>query len=325
MVKEDIYKSIKDMSEHIRKALRLTENFKVEGKFNHIFICGMGGSAIVGDLLQSYLDINIPVTVNRRYTLSKTLTRDSLVFFISYSGNTEETIAAFKVAIRIGCRIVAITSGGILKDLALRSKVPVVRIPLDVQPRAALGYLFFAVLNILRNSRLIPNPREEIYSTINAVSNQRIEEKAERFAEKLKDKIPIIYSSDRLKGVALRWKEQFNENAKIHAFCNIFPEIDHNEIEGYENLNGDYHVIMINDQDDYFRIKKRMELTKQIILKKGVGVTELDLTGRSFLARMMVAIVMGDYASYHLAKLIDTDPNSVTLIENLKKKLGGVM
>jgi len=163
----------------------------------------------------------------------------------------------------------------------------------------------------------IDNPVEDIKNTIKALKNPKFKERAQDLAEKLVEKIPLIYASERMGVVAYRWKTQFNENAKIHAFCHVFPELDHNELVGYDNIKAGYHVIIIKDDDDYVKIKKRMDITKRLISEAGINVTEMVIKGDCFLTKLFSAIYLGDLTSYYLALKYGTDPTPVDVIELL--------
>jgi len=318
--KENMGKMIEDFPAQIR------EGFKTEIKakpFENIFIVGMGGSALAGSLLKSYLyNINIPIHVVRSYFMPEFVNKKSLVFVVSHSGNTEETINAYRTAIRKDANIIAMSSGGKLEKLALRQGITHVRIPFkNVEPRMTYCFQFFAMLKILNNSGFIEVKKSEVEKTIENFKKPMFKKMAEELAEKLIDKIPLIYSSDKLSSVAYKWKIDFNENAKIHAFCNYFSEIDHNEIVGYRNLKADYYVILIKDEDDYHKIKKRMDITKKLIKKNHVDVTELALKGHSLLIRMFTALYVGDWTSYYLAIKYKTDPSPVKMVEDFKKHM----
>ncbi|MBU4283816.1 MAG: bifunctional phosphoglucose/phosphomannose isomerase, partial [Nanoarchaeota archaeon] len=135
------------------------------------------------------------------------------------------------------------------------------------------------------------------------------------------EKIPLIYASERMGVVAYRWKTQFNENAKIHAFCHVFPELNHTELGGYGNIKAGYHVIIIKDDDDYVKVKKRMDITKRLISEAGINVTELVIKGECFLTKLFSAMYLGDLTSYYLALKYGTDPTPLDVIEELKKEL----
>ena len=177
------------------------------------------------------------------------------------------------------------------------------------------------MLAVLYNSHFIDNPSEDIKNTIKALKNPKFKERAQDLAEKLVEKVPLIYSSEKMGVVAYRWKTQFNENAKIHAFHHVFPELDHNELVGYGNIKAGYHIIIIKDDEDYVKVKKRMDITKRLISEAGINVTELVIKGECFLTKLFSAIYLGDLTSYYLALKYGTDPTPVDVIEKLKKEL----
>ena len=319
--KSNMINILESIPEQIAEAIKLAKDVKVTDPVKRIMVAGMGGSAVSGDILKAYLRDKIDVTVNKDYSLPELAGKETLLFIVSYSGNTEETISAFRTAQRKNMNMVVITTGGKLEELSKISKTPCIIIPKGFQPRAALAYLFFPMLAVLYNSHFIDNPVEDIKNTIKALKNPKFKERAQDLAEKLVEKIPLIYSSEKMGVVAYRWKTQFNENAKIHAFCHVFPELDHNELVGYDNIKAGYHVIIIKDDDDYVKIKKRMDITKRLISEAGINVTEMVIKGDCFLTKLFSAIYLGDLTSYYLALKYGTDPTPVDIIEKLKKEL----
>ncbi|MBD3309727.1 bifunctional phosphoglucose/phosphomannose isomerase [Candidatus Woesearchaeota archaeon] len=320
--KENMYSVIDDLANQCMAARRLASGIKVTDVSN-VIVTGMGGSAIAGDLLAAYLkDEKLPVFVNRDYNLPKFATKRSLVIVSSYSGNTEETVSAFRKALRIGCRIVAIGSGGKVKEICEETKTPHIKVPRGYEPRAALGFMFFPMLTVLENSKLISSKKADVDKTISILKKPVFRNMGRELAEKLVDKTPIIYSSERFNPVAMRWKTQLNENVKIHAFYNTFSEMNHNEIMGYVNVKSNYFVLILKDEEDHPRIKKRMTICKELIKEKGVHVMEVTIKGDCFLSKMFSTLYMGDWASYFLAMKYGIDPTPVTIIEDLKKKMG---
>ena len=314
--------------EHLSDAKSLGSDVKISG-VDKIVFTGVGGSAIAGSLLQIYCSEKtqtVQFFVSRNYDVPSFVDKSTLVVAISYSGNTEETLSAVKAAMKRSARIVIVTSGGKLMQQAEQLKKPVVALPEGIQPRAALPYLFIPMLNVLHNSGFIPDPSSEVSSTITSLqaASTNYRERANSLAQKLVGKVPLIYASDRLAGVAYRWKTQFNENAKIHAFSHVFPELNHNELVGYTKLNANYYVIMLEDAADSRRIKERARLTKEIIGRKGVPSTQIVIKGEHFLTRLLSAVHIGDLTSVYLAKLTGVDPEPVTIIEDFKKQLGRV-
>ena len=314
--------------EHLYEAKSLGSGVRVSG-VDKVVIAGMGGSAIAGSLLQIYCSEKAPnlhVHVSRSYEVPAFVDSKTLVFVSSYSGNTEETLSSFKSAMRKGARIVVVSSGGRILKQAEELNKPLVALPEGIQPRAALPYLFLPLLNVMHASGLIPDPSSEISAAIGSLKSAAsgYKERARSLAEKLVGKVPLIYSSDRFAGIAYRWKTQFNENAKIHAFSHFFPELNHNELVGFSKLNANYYAIMIEDEADSRRIKERIKLTKDIIGGKGVPSTQIVIKGEHLLTRILSAVHIGDLASVYLAKLTGVDPEPVAIIEDFKKQLGRV-
>ena len=319
---QDMYSILKNFPNQIKKGWELGENVKVVEP-DRIIITGMGGSALPGEILKSYLTKNfkIPIEINRNYQLSENITSKTLAFAISYSGNTEETINAFRQANRKSCQLIAISSGGKLEELSKKLNKDFIKVPSGVQPRIGYGYLFFPILRVLQNSGLIPNQENHIKELIEKLRKDLYKKSASDISERLLGKIPLIYSSERMYAIAYKWKINFNENSKIHAFCNFFPELNHNEMVGYTNLNGEYYVIIIKDENDEMKIRKRMELTKKLIHLKKSPVLDLELKGSSDLVKIFSTIYLGDWTSYYLALRNKTDPTPVKIIEDFKKKL----
>lgn len=320
--KEDMYSVLMDFPNQVKKAWQLAENIKVDKDIDRIIITGMGGSALPGEILKSYLwHFKMPIEVNKNYFLPEYVNSRTLVFAISYSGNTEETIEAYRNAYRKNCKIIAITSGGKLAELAGKFKKDLVMVKSGLQPRLSYGYLFFPILKILQNSGIIEKQDREVEKLTAVLRKNIYKEKAKQLAERLFNKVPLIYSSERLYAIAYKWKINFNENSKIHAFCNFFPELNHNEMVGFTKKNGDYYCIIIKDDYDERRIKKRMSITKDIITINKSPALELNITGTSDLVKIFSTIHIGDWTSYILALKNKVDPTPVKLVEYLKKKL----
>jgi glucose/mannose-6-phosphate isomerase len=326
-----------DFPRQCEKAAKIGRDFRISGDYkdiNKILVMGMGGSAMGGDLLKSYLfgELNIPLMVNRNYKIPHFVTRDTLVFANSYSGNTEETLSAYREARKRGAKIIGLTSGGKLKEYCQEDGNPVIIIPSGFPPRTALGYLFFPLVITLERLKLIRSKRKEIEETIK-ISRELSQElgprkegnRAKQLAQELYHKVPVVYSSSEyFEPVALRWKDQFNENSKVFAVWNLFPELNHNEIVGWEileEITKNFRIILIRDKGDFKRIKVRMDITKSIIEKKVGGISEVWSKGNSLLARIFSLIYLGDFVSFYLAILNGADPTPVKMIDLLKKEL----
>ncbi len=318
----NMLKVLEDFPRQCKEALELPKGMSVSGKIDKIVVSGMGGSAICGDLLKNYLhnpnNSNIPVFVVRDYKMPGFVDKNTLVFAVSYSGNTEETISAFEDAKKKNANIITITSGGTL----INKSQKVIKIPNRLQPRAALGYLFFPVLGVLVNSNIVDVKTEEIKEMLNILKKtDDFKAVGEGIAKKIESRTPIIYASESLSAVAYRWKTQFNENSKVAAFYHTFSEMNHNEIVGYQSMyRNDFVAILIRDAQDNERIKKRMDITKDI-LTNNVDIEEIFTKGNYLLSRMFSGIYYGDFASYYHALANRIDPTPVEIIEKLKGRL----
>jgi glucose/mannose-6-phosphate isomerase len=305
---------------------------------SEIVVTGLGGSAIGGDLLRSYLagECSIPIFVNRSYNLPAFVGRRTLVLANSYSGNTEETLSAYRDAKKKGAAVVVISTGGKLAGLAKRNGDPWVAIPsgLPHPPRAALGYSFFPMLLLLIRNGIVRERRGELEATLGLLSGLRKRyclenptsgNRAKHIARALHGKLPILYSaSERMDAVTLRWRSQLNENAKTLAYSHLLPEMNHNEILGWEALKPvmkNAYVLMLRDKGDHPRVQVRMELTKGLIAPQAGGYEEVWSEGKSLLARIFSLISLGDWVSFYLAMENRVDPMPVKKMDFLKKKL----
>ena len=289
----------------------------VETKRNPIIISGMGGSGISGQILSAIADLEefVKVSYWNNYNLPKWADENCSVICVSYSGNTAETLSAARDALKLGCNLELITTGGKLKELAEQNNLHITEIEKGHQPRAALPLLLKAL--IFR----IGLPKLE--KQINEVGELSLPiEKAKGIASQLKGTIPCIYSSDLMNPVAYRWRCQIEENAKQLAFNHQIPEMNHNEIVGWTLPNDQMSVILIRDNNENAQISNRFEATKNVAWDN-VKIVECTAEGKTPLARIMSMIILGDLVSLELAKLNNVDPTPVEVIENLKNELGG--
>lgn len=339
--KANMFALLRDFPLQIREALSIGEKAEIRLRakgIRSVVLCGLGGSAISGDLLRSYLntELTIPFLVNRHYTLPRWVGPDTLVIISSYSGNTEETNAAHKEAIRRKARILCISSNGATERLARRSRSPFLKVPGGLPPRAAIGYSFFPLLLALARIGLIKSKRTEIRETL-ALLEARTDawtspdpaaNPALALAMELRNRLVVCYSStDRFDAVNTRWRGQIAENAKSLAFGHVLPEMNHNELVGWKVLEKEMRemqVVFLRDRDDHARVQIRMEITKEILGRSTDHITEVWSEGRSLLARMFSLICLGDWVSYYLAILHGEDPTPVAVIDLLKTELGKV-
>ncbi len=301
-------------------------------KFTSIVATGLGGSAISGDLMLNFLhdEMKIPFIVNRNYSLPSFVDENTLLIVSSYSGNTEETISVFNEALNKNCSIVCISTGGKVEKISSDKNIPLVKVTPGYQPRYALGLSFFSLLKILQDLALIQNQDSAVKKIISlwkekGVEYGKEENMAIEYAKQLLGFIPVIYSAvDLTSAVGYRLKCQFNENSKLHAFSNIIPEMNHNEIIGWESFNEKQFqakVINIIDSSYHTQIKKRFEITSELAAKNGAEIINLQSDEEKFKVRLMDLIYLGDWITYYTAVMRGFDPTEIENINILKKRL----
>lgn len=306
--------------------------------YGQVVISGLGGSAIGGDILRTFAleKAQIPIVVNRGYTVPAFVGAETLFMAVSYSGNTEETLQSYTKAREKGAVIVCITSGGKLKDMALADGNGVISVPGGLAPRAATGYLFAPLALFLEFTGIVAGVRMELEETVTVLNSLRArlhpgtaeaDNPALQIARQLQGNLPVIWGSAGVtEAAAMRWKGQINENAKSPAFYNIFPELNHNEIVGFEapaEMLKHMAIVILQDRYDHERVKLRMDITTGMIQGKAACIIPVPSEGESFLARLYSLIYLGDYSSVYLAMAYGIDPTPVKVIDALKEALAG--
>lgn len=313
-----------------RPPSQVGEAGKPQTAYKNVVFSGMGGSAIAGEFLKDYLnsEIKVPIFVNRDYFFPNFVDKESLLFLNSYSGNTEEVLSAYEEAKKKKLRPIIISSGGKLIEKAKQDNISFITIPFGIPPRAALAYSFFIPLIVLSQFGLISKKEKDIKETVFVLEKikEKIIKEKENDAKKVSffflNKFPVIYTSNSFAAVAIRLKQQLAENSKTLSSINFLPEMNHNEIVGWEfpDLIKDFKVLFLRDKEENARIKKRFRISQEIIDEK-VKILEIWSTGESLLARTFSLIYIGDFISYYLALLNKVDPTPVEKIGYLKKRL----
>jgi glucose/mannose-6-phosphate isomerase len=296
----------------------------------------VGGSGAAGDVIATVCADASPVPIGtvRGYTLPAWCQKSDAVACVSYSGNTEEPLSAYAEALRRGCPVVAISSGGELAERARRDGVTLVSVPPDCpQPRAALGYLTGAVLGMLAAAGIVE--RDQDVEQAHADLNMAIQElgreitgprnRAKDIAAWIGDRIPVIWGSEGVSWpAAWRWKCGFNENAKIPAFASALPELDHHEVVGWSKGTGDgFALIVLREPGEHQSVGPRLAATLEQVEASGIGVREVRAEGRSPLARALLLMLIGDAASAYHALSRGIDPAPIEAISAVKARLGG--
>ncbi len=324
----DQYDATMALPDHLRDALWRFQSARIEESgCSGLVVCGMGGSAIGGDLAAAALGGRLakPLEVARAYGVPSWTPPDRAIFISSYSGNTEETMACYAAAEAVGARRIAATTGGSLAEAARRDGVPVIGMPAGLQPRAAVGYTFTLAAEVAAAVGVGPAIRTEIDSSAAHLESIKgsLLAKAAELADALHGSVPLIYGCGLTSPVAYRWKCQINENSKLPAFSHELPEMDHNEIVGWTGGEaGTYSALFLEDEDQHPRERQRIELTAELIAPRAHKVIRIETQGETRTERLLWTVMLGDLLSLELAVRESADPTPVEVIESLKDRLG---
>lgn len=322
-------KYIESFPEQLLQALKLCSDFTLpfSNRFESIIVCGMGGSAIGAELVKGILGDSIPIIyyINKTYTIPAFTNDKTLIIFSSYSGDTEETLAAFSDALNRNCTKVCITSGGELYKLAQQNNIPVILLPGGMPPRTCTGYSMVAIFTVLNRANIIADSYQ---AEITAAADYLLENQdnictaAKTYANILAQSIPVIYTSDSMYAIGLRWKQQINENAKMHCFQNVIPEMHHNELVAFsEPQPGIIPVFVINPNEKNPAVIHRIKKSIALLQDHGTASLIIEGQGNSETERILFLLHLGDWISLYLARLYAVDPIDITMLNTLKSLL----
>jgi glucose/mannose-6-phosphate isomerase len=320
---------ITDFSAQLHEALIIGQSYRFHSEqkeFSNVILTGLGGSGIGGSIVQNYVfdKMKVPFIVNKDYFLPAFMGRRSLVIISSYSGNTEETVAAMQQAIKKRATVICVTSGGKIAELAKKKKIDCILLPAGMPPRACIGYSMVQVLFILAHFGLINHDfKRNVKSSIKLLNEdeQSIQKKARSIAKKLSGKLPIIYAAADYEGLAIRVRQQINENSKMLAWHGVIPEMNHNELVGWRDKDAKKAVLILRNDDDYERVKTRININKKIIRKYTPNIIELYSKGKSYWEKIFYFIHVTDWVSVYLADLHHVNATEVKVIDYLKGQL----
>jgi len=293
--------------------------------FENLLIVGMGGSHLAGDLLKTFFPEK-KIFLHENYDLPLWFKKDfkkTLIVLSSYSGNTKEVLSALDEVLKLKLKSIVVSANGLLLEKAEKFKLPYLKLPSGLQPRFALGYSFVAFLKILKEEKFLKKMRK----LLSFFEIEKLEKEGKKLAESLKNKIPLIYASQRFLSLAYIWKIQFNETAKIPAFFNFFPELNHNEMTGFDIndktkfLSEKFYFIFLKAQEDDHRIKKRMDVLKEIFKIKNFSVKIIEFPLREEILEVFSFISLAQWTSFYLSLFYKTNPLEVPVVEEFKKRL----
>lgn len=322
---------IQEFPEQLSEALEIGRNATItkhSHPINTVLVCGLGGSGIGGNFIEVFTrnERKVPFLVSKSYELPGYVNEQTLVIFSSYSGNTEETISAFEQAKDLGAKVVCIASGGKLLESARAKGFDFIAVPSGKpSPRACLGYSIVQQLFILNKLDIISDERiQQLEKSVGFLkANQdEIKSKANHIASFLDNKIPVIYSVDAIEPIAIRLRQQINENAKMLCWHHVIPEMNHNELVGWKSENNNVAVLILRTNEDYYRNQVRIEINKEIISKRTGTLIEIFAKGENIMEHSMYLVHLGDWISWYLSELNDTvDAVEVDVINFLKSEL----
>ena len=323
---------LNDFTNHLAEAIKIANNTDLRTcnkEIKNILICGLGGSGIGGTIVTDIISpkVNIPIASTKDYSIPNFVNEHTLVIANSYSGNTEETLYALEKCQAKGAEIAVITSGGKLKIIAEENNYNHIIIPRNHPPRAMFGYAFTELFFILNHYGIIDdafkNDFEKTITLLNA-EKEDIQKQAMELAKKMYKQTPVIYVANGFEGVAVRFRQQLNENSKMLAWHNIIPEMNHNELLGWRTNVNNLAVVYFRNKCDYKRNQIRMDINKKVISKYTENITEIWSKGDTVLANSLYHINLGDWVSWYLSELNNVDAIEIDVIDFLKGELAKV-
>ena len=323
---------IDDFSNHLRDAIEIANNTSLTSctkEIRNILICGLGGSGIGGTIVSDIISpkVNIPITATKDYSIPNFVNEHTLVIANSYSGNTEETLYALEKCQLRGAEIAVITSGGKLKAIAEENKYNKIIIPGNQPPRAMFGYAFTELFFMLNHYGIIDDSfKSDFTKAIELLDTEKnnIQEQAMSLAKKMYKQTPVIYVANGFEGVAVRFRQQINENSKMLCWHNVVPEMNHNELLGWRTNVNDLAVVYLRNKSDYDTNQIRIDINKKVIAKFTENITEIWSIGDSLIENSLYHINLGDWVSWYLSEMNNVDAIEIDVIDFLKGELAKV-
>ena len=320
---------IKGFADQMRTAIEIGEAATLtapEKEIRNVLVIGLGGSAFGGEIIKNYVtnELAVPYEIIRDYTVPAYVSEHTLLIASSYSGNTEETLSMLDAALPANPKVVCITSGGKLKGIAEEKGFDHIVIPGGFPPRSASALSIVQQLYALHKLGLIGDFRADLDEALNLVDGFSDHENATFIAQQLQGKIPVLYSAPNFESVAIRWRQQIEENSKHIAFHHVIPEMNHNELVGWKNPAGileDSVVLVFRTPLNHPRTEIRMDICRDIFSEYADQVVEISPEGESHLGQLFYYMHLGDWVSLYLANLNEEEPTPVKVIDFLKGEL----
>lgn len=323
MINPKYYEDIKKFPDQFRTGFELTKDIKVEGDFDRVVLCGMGGSTLYADLANDYLATftDFRVEVNRGYDLTTRDNEKTLYIVASYSGNTEEVLSVLSQIQEKNYKFIVFTSGGKLLEKAEETGSQFFQIPTGLQPRLSTGYFIGGLFQVLTNQGFIDDKSEEIIKAASKIDDTLDEQKSKDLAKKIKDKVLVSYSTTENSSIARITKIKFNENAKTQSYWNVFPELNHNEMVGYQDVVSNYFFLIFESKFTHERNLKRIDTFVNLMKNKGQDSEVIKMEGENLLEEILNAYYLTDHITFYLAEEKGIDPEPVSMVEDFKKMI----
>ena len=323
---------INDFTNHLSEAIEIANNTNLTSctkEIRNVLICGLGGSGIGGTIVSDIVSskVNIPIAATKDYSIPNFVNEHTLVIANSYSGNTEETLYALEKCQARGAEIAVITSGGKLKTIAEENKYNKIIIPGNQPPRAMFGYAFTELFFMLNHYGIIDDSfKSDFDKAITLIDTEKmdIQKQAMDLAKRMHKQTPVIYVAKGFEGVAVRFRQQLNENSKMLCWHNVIPEMNHNELLGWRTNVDGLAVVYFRNKCDYDRNQIRMDINKKVISKFTSNITEIWSKGDSLIENSLYHIVLGDWTSWYLSEMNNVDAIEIDVINFLKSELAKI-
>ena len=323
---------INDFTNHLSEAIEIANNTNLTHytkEIRNVLICGLGGSGIGGTIVSDIISpkVSIPIAATKDYSIPNFVNEHTLVIANSYSGNTEETLYALEKCQARGAEIAVITSGGKLKTIAEENKYNKIIITGNQPPRAMFGYAFTELFFMLNHYGIIDASfKSDFDNAITLLNTEKanIQKQAMDLAKKMYKQTPVIYVANGFEGVAIRFRQQINENSKMLCWHHVIPEMNHNELLGWRTNVEDLAVVYFRNKSDYERNQIRMDINKKVIAKFTSNITEIWSKGDSLIENSLYHINLGDWVSWYLSEMNNVDAIEIDIINFLKGELGKI-
>jgi glucose/mannose-6-phosphate isomerase len=320
---------VADFPKQLQKAILIAQSAELKKSnqpIHNVFISGLGGSGIGGSIVSELVSAEAvcPITVNKDYSAPAFINQNTLAIICTYSGNTEETIQVLKHCIEQKAKITVITSGGEAAHLAEQHQIDYILLPAGFPPRSCIGYSICQIFKVLHFHAITKeNHLLEVEKSISLLENehQNILKEAEDIAKNIFNKLPIIYTIGSTEGVAIRFRQQLNENSKMLCWHHVIPEMNHNELVGWTEKNEHLAVIVFRYKTDYYRSVKRLEVCKEVFANYCNTIIEINAKGTSPVQAALYMIHLGDWISCLIADIKKVDAVDISIINHLKSEL----